>query len=115
MSSYYRTKVSDIADPEIKQLCEDLLFAANYRSSECFELAFWKWLGWYFHEIQSKKINMSHFPPQSQATHRIHKLTGTPVYFLCEEIASELHQGSLEFHETTTVLTFLKRMSKKLL
>jgi hypothetical protein len=109
---YYRTRVMDLDAPEIAGMCADLLAAVNYVPGEGYDLQLWKWLSWFFQENPPATLTARHFLPGSALVTRISKMTGTPLYGFCAELARERHLG-LEAYENGTLLSLLKAVFRK--
>ena len=115
MSTLSRTPVQDleVSAPEVVALCGDLLFATRYEERTNYDLQLYRWFMWFFHEQPAKTLTASLFPPHSALVMKVGKLGSTPLFTLCQELARQ-HRLVLEAQEGGNVLTFLKRIHRKL-
>lgn len=107
--SYYRAKIEDISDVLVRQIFDDLCRCVRWPIGEKYELKAYEWLMVFFQQRKGSEITQKLFPAPSPLTTRISKLAGTDVYVFCSELCRERHEG-LEFHETGTVLSLVKKL-----
>lgn len=105
---YYYSRIEDISAVEVVSIFDDLCRAAGWPLGECYELTTWKWLMVFFQQRRGR-VTKKNVPYECPLTTRITKLTGTEVHVFCRELCEERRQG-FELHETSTVLTLLKKL-----
>jgi hypothetical protein len=110
MSFALETKLCDLADDnDVRRLCAELCLAAKGSTSIPHDdQSTHMWFIWFFHECPPKSFTTRNFLQHSITTTRLERLIGSPVYEMCRAFAQG-SQGGFELHESSNVLTFLKK------
>ncbi|MCB1211062.1 MAG: hypothetical protein KDK97_17195 [Verrucomicrobiales bacterium] len=108
---YYRTRIKDITDGEVRQVFIELNTMVGWPREEQFNLRLYEWFSLFFNHWAPAKLTARLIPYQCALTTKIHKLAGTEVHTMYKELCRERRYG-VEEYETGTLLTFLKRVYK---